>query len=97
MGFNLDLDVDNKGKLSLAMQGHLIPTWVYANSQIEHENKRIRLSQIQQTAVLDEAKQRQRRKQRTQQHQEQVDKESQTAQTVSKWSQQHNNDNSLTP
>lgn len=96
MGFNLNLDADNEGKLSLALQGHLIPTWVYANSQIEHENKRIRLSQIQQTAVLDEAKQRQRRKQRTQRHQEQVDKENQISQTTSKLY-QHHNSNDLTP
>lgn len=72
VGYNLNIDVDNEGKLSLAVQGHLIPSWVYANSQTAHENKRVRLAEIQRQAVL-EAQQTKRQKQRLQQKQIQTE------------------------
>lgn len=59
MGYNLNIDSDNEGALQLAMQGQQIPSWVYENSQIAHENKRIRLVALQLEAV-EEAQQKQR-------------------------------------
>ena len=59
MGYNLNIDTDNEGALQLAMQGQQIPSWVYENSQIAHENKRIRLVALQIEAV-EEAQQKQR-------------------------------------
>ena len=59
MGYNLNIDTDNEGALQLAMQGQQIPSWVYENSQIAHENKRIRLVALQLEAV-EEAQQKQR-------------------------------------
>ena len=59
MGYNLNIDTDIEGALQLAMQGQQIPSWVYENSQIAHENKRIRLVALQLEAV-EEAQQKQR-------------------------------------
>lgn len=63
MGYNLNIDTDNEGALQLAMQGQQIPSWVYENSQIAHENKRIRLVALQLEAV-EEAQQNRQPKQR---------------------------------
>ncbi|OYS70860.1 hypothetical protein [Limosilactobacillus reuteri] len=65
MGYNLNIDTDNEGALQLAMQGQQIPSWVYENSQIAHENKRIRLVALQLEAV-EEAQQNHQQKQRGQ-------------------------------
>lgn len=77
MGYNLNIDTDNEGALQLALQGHQIPTRVYANSQTAHENKRVRLVALQLEAV-EEAQQNRQRKQRVQfQKQEKENKNSQ--------------------
>lgn len=86
MGFNLDIDVDNEGKLSLAVQGHLIPTWVYANSQTAHENKRVRLAEIQRQAVIDA--QRKRQRQRLQQKQVQSERQEDQSEQITRYRQQ---------
>ncbi|GFI59497.1 hypothetical protein [Limosilactobacillus walteri] len=77
MGYNLNIDIDNEGALRLAIQGQQIPPWVYENSQVAHENKRVRLAAIHLQAI-EEAQQNQQRKRHTQlQKQEQEDKDSQ--------------------
>ena len=73
MGFNIDLD--NDGKLSMAVQKHIIPLWVYANSQINHENKRIYQVNINRRAILeqvDSKKRLRRERAKTSQQQGQV-------------------------
>lgn len=72
MMININIDSDDEGKIQLAVQGHIIPDWVYANSQIEHENKRIRLFRQHQQLLEREAKQKlQQKRQRLQRQQKQ--------------------------
>ncbi len=75
MMININIDSDDEGKIQLAVQGHIIPDWVYANSQIEHENKRIRLLRQHQQLLEREAKQKlQQKRQRLQREQKQKQK-----------------------
>ncbi|MBC8744267.1 hypothetical protein H5W18_06540 [Lactobacillus sp. Marseille-P7033] len=71
MGYNLNVDIDNESKLSLAVQGKLIPTWVYENSQTAHESKRIRLAEIQRQVINEDQQQLKRQRQRVQRQQTQ--------------------------
>lgn len=71
----INIDIDNEGKLALAMQGHQIPSWVYANSQTEHENKRVRLARIQREAVQQRDKQEEKTRQRVQRSEQHQKKE----------------------
>ena len=65
MGININVDIDNEGKLKLAVQGHVIPEWIYENSQTEHENQRVRLMlQHQQMLEREAQKERERRRKR---------------------------------
>lgn len=64
MMININIDSDDEGKIQLAVQGHIIPDWVYANSQTEHENKRIRLLRQHQQLLEREAKQELQQKRR---------------------------------
>ena len=72
---HINIDADNEGKLELAMQGHLIPSWVYANSQTEHENKRVRLARIQQEAVKGRDEQEEKHRQQKQRSEQRQKKE----------------------
>lgn len=72
MMININIDSDDEGKIQLAVQGHIVPDWVYANSQTEHENKRIRLLRQHQQLLEREAKQKlQQKRQRLQRQQKQ--------------------------
>ncbi|MDO7806526.1 hypothetical protein Q7Q91_16180 [Lactiplantibacillus pentosus] len=75
---NINIDSDDEGKIRLAVQGHVIPSWVYENSQVEHENKRVRLMRQHQRMLEREAQQererrRKRERVRQQQRQKQLD------------------------
>ena len=43
----ININIDTNESLNISVNQHHIPTWVYANSQTEHELKRIRLAQHQ--------------------------------------------------
>lgn len=73
MGYDLNIDFDNEGKLSLAVQGKLIPSWVYENSQTAHESKRIRLAEVQRQAIQEDQQQLKHQRQRVQRHQTQAE------------------------
>lgn len=77
---NINIDSDDEGKIKLAVQGHIIPDWVYENSQVEHENKRVRLiRQHQQMLELEAKKQRdlQHKRERIRKQQQLQQKQSQ--------------------
>lgn len=66
MTININIDSDDEGKVQLAVQGHIIPDWVYKNSQVEHENKRLRAVRQHQRMLKREAKQLQQERQQLQ-------------------------------
>lgn len=62
---NINLDSDDTGKIQLAVQQHIVPDWVYENSQVAHENKRVRLMlQHQEMLEREEKQEKQQKKQR---------------------------------
>lgn len=70
----INIDSDNEGKLKLAVQGHVIPDWVYENSQVEHEHQRVRQVQLHQQMLEREAeaqRDRRRKKERLRKQQRQ--------------------------
>lgn len=77
---SINIDSDDEGKMKLAMQAHIVPDWLYENSQIEHENKRIRLvRQHQQMLELEAKKQRdlQHKRERIRKQQQLLQKQTQ--------------------
>lgn len=67
---NINLDSDDTGKIQLAVQQHIVPDWVYENSQVAHENRRVRLMLQHQKMIEREANQeKQQKKQRVVQQQ----------------------------
>lgn len=78
----ININIDTNESLNISVNQHHIPTWVYANSQTEHELKRIRLAQhqreLQKQEELQQQHLRQLRLQRERQAREKAKKELET-------------------